>query len=91
MAKSDIVDSLCVVVCVGVLCFGLFCGIELLIVLSSFTFVKKERAGCFILIVFMLSFGWLCSPSRPNPVAGGWSVISDCGISWSLNACFLKI
>ena len=89
--KSDVVDSLCVVECVGVLYFGLFCGIELLIVLSSFAFVEEERAGCFILIVFMLSFGWFCSPSRPNPVAGGWSVISGCGISWSLITCFLMI
>ena len=43
---------------------------------------KEERAGCFSLIVFLMSCDCLCSESLPLSVIG-WSAVCDCGISWS--------
>ena len=41
-----------------------------------------ERAGCFTLIVFLVSFDYYCSEALPR-LAVGWSAVFDCGISWS--------
>ena len=43
---------------------------------------KEDRAVCFTLVVFLMLFGCLCSLSFPHG-ALGWTVVCDCGISWS--------
>ena len=55
----------------------LFCGI----VLNEFS-SSAERAGCFTLIVFLLSCGCQCFVSLPR-CAIGWCVVCICCISWS--------
>ena len=40
----------------------------------------KERAGCFILTVFLMSCDSQCFVSLPQ-CAVGWSAVCDCGIS----------
>ena len=62
--------------------WSLFCNI--LGVLFS---AEKERAGCFILIVFLLSCGCYFSVSLPYSVLG-LSSVCDCGISWSYSLTF---
>ena len=42
---------------------------------------EEKRAGCFILTVVLLTFGYKCSVSLPYS-AVSWSALSDCGISW---------
>ena len=41
--------------------------------------VEEERAGCFTLIVILMSGGCYCSLPLPH-VTGGWSAVCDCGI-----------
>ena len=48
---------------------------------------EEERAGCFILIVFLLSCGCLRSVSLPRGAVGK-SVIYDWGLSWSYSLSF---
>ena len=39
-----------------------------------------ERAGCFTLFIFMVSYHCYCSVVPPDG-AVGWSAVCDCGIS----------
>ena len=43
---------------------------------------EEERARFFTVIVFLLSCSYNCYISLPHG-AMGWSVVCDCGISWS--------
>ena len=67
-----------------------FCN-AVLNVLSSF-FTVEERAGCFTLIVFLLSSSGTCKCMLcvfPRS-AVGWSIVCDCGISsvyWPYTHC----
>ena len=45
---------------------------------------REERSGCFILIVFLLSYDCKCSVSLPHGVVGYFAVC-DCGIFWILS------
>ena len=58
-----------------VLLFSTLCPFSFAIILMG-----EERAGCFILTVFLVSCGSQCSVAFP-PGAVGWSVVCDCGIS----------
>ena len=64
---------------VGALCL-------VFVLLYSFEFYnhpgKEERAGCFTLIVFLMSCDCLCSLTLPHG-AVGWSAVCECGISLS--------
>ena len=42
----------------------------------------EERAGCFTLIVFLMSCDCSCSVSLPHN-AVGWAVVYDCDVLWS--------
>ena len=44
---------------------------------------REERAGCFVLIVNLLSCYCKCSVSLPHGVIG-WAAVCDCGIFWTL-------
>ena len=53
------------------------------VIFSSFAIITlRKRAGCFALIMYLLSCGCYCSVSLPHGVMG-LSVVCDCGISWS--------
>ena len=45
-------------------------------------FAEEERAGCFTLIVFLMSCDIKCSIALPHS-AMGWSEFCDCSISWT--------
>ena len=46
----------------------------------------EEKAGCFTLIVFLMSCDGECYVALPH-VAMGWSAVFDCGISSMLFWC----
>ena len=48
---------------------------------------QESRAGCFALIVFLMSCDCKCSVALPHG-AVGWSAVCDCGISWSYALTF---
>ena len=50
----------------------------------------EERAGCFTLIVSLMSCGCLCSLSLPHG-AVGWSAVCACGISWPYSLIFCNV
>ena len=52
-------------------------------ILALQSFRREERAGCFILIVYLLSCDCKCSVSLSHGVVG-WSAVCDCGIFWAL-------
>ena len=63
-----------VVLClVLVLLFSNLCSFSFTIILMG------ERAGCFALIVFLVSFCSKCSVTLPYG-AVGWSAVCECGI-----------
>ena len=50
----------------------------------------EERAGCFIFVVLWMSccvMNVMLSLTHPRG-AMGWSVVCDCGISWSYSLTF---
>ena len=60
--------------------YGVLCWYALLCVLSSFAIILTRRnAGCFALIVFLLSCCCLCSVALPNCTMS-WYAVCDCGI-----------
>ena len=68
----------------GVLCLALVLLFSTLYP-SSFAIIlmgkrERDRAGCFTLIVFLMSCGCKCSVALPLG-AVGWSAVCDCGIS----------
>ena len=67
---------------VGFCVCSMFCC-TLLCILSSFAVIMhdgEERAGWFILSVFLMSCYCYCSVALPHG-AMGWSAVCDCGIS----------
>ena len=49
----------------------------------------EERAGCFTLTVYLMSYDSQCSGALPRG-AVGLSVVCICGISWSYSLAFLS-
>ena len=62
-------------------CFVLYMYFSVSILVWQ-TFFEEDRAGCFALIVSLLSCGCQCSMSFSRG-AVGWFVVCNCGISWS--------
>ena len=58
--------------------WSLFCYSVLYVLV--FHLDGEERAGCFTLIVFLMSCDCQCSMTLPV-CAMGWSAVCDCGIS----------
>ena len=69
-------------------CYLVLCNCVLLILQSSWCGRERERAGCFILTVFLMSYDKQWSVALPNG-AMGWSTVCYCGISWSYSLAFL--
>ena len=61
--------------------FGLCFVVRYLVCFSSFAIIlMTKRAGCFSLIVFLVSCDCWCSVNLPHD-AMGWSAVCGCGIS----------
>ena len=68
------------VYCCSLLCLVLVLLFSILCPFSFSIILMEERAGCFVLTVFLVSCGSQCSVAfRCGAV--GWSVVCDCGIS----------
>ena len=67
---------------VGVMCLSLFCYAFLCPSSSGIILTRRNRAGCFVLVVFLMSCGCWCSVALPHD-AVCWSAVCDCGIAWS--------
>ena len=67
--------------CVGVWFFSQ-CLVMLYLVYNVVfnNLAEEERAGCFTLTAFLLTFGYKCSVSLPYSGVS-WSALSNCGIS----------
>ena len=72
-------------------CFVMKCLVPILVLQSSRGRIERERekAGCFTLIVFLLSCDYSCSLALPHD-AVGWSAVYECGIFWSYSHTFWK-
>ena len=66
-----------------------FC-VDLYFGMLYFVTRKRDRAGCFALIVFLMSCFCCRSVNLPHDGAVGWSAVCDCGISWSYSLTFLS-
>ena len=57
------------------------CFVSFLVLQSSWWGRERERAGCFTLFVYLMSFDCYCSVAFPNAAVGRSVQVCDCGIS----------